>query len=148
MRYSARVLYNSGVSIQEIFSNIKQSTYCKDVLLGSLLIAVGVVSFILGRVSAGEAIVAPTGQKSIVIEVKENMGDTSPSNTLDQTPTSLETGEGNTEGVYVGSKNGTKYHLPWCSGAKRIKEENKVWFLTKEEAEAAGYTPAANCEGI
>lgn len=49
---------------------------------------------------------------------------------------------------YVGSKNGTKYHLPWCSGAKSINEENKVWFATKEEAEAKGYTPAGNCKGI
>lgn len=51
-------------------------------------------------------------------------------------------------GGYVGSKHGTKYHLPWCSGALRIKDENKVWFTTKEEAEAAGYTPASNCKGI
>ena len=27
-------------------------------------------------------------------------------------------------GQLVGSKNGTKYHYPWCSGAERIKEEN------------------------
>ena len=52
------------------------------------------------------------------------------------------------EGQYVASKNGTKYHLPWCSGAKRIGEANKIWFATKEAAEKAGYTPAANCRGI
>lgn len=51
-------------------------------------------------------------------------------------------------GKYVASKSGTKYHLPTCSGAKRIKEENKVWFQTKEEAQAAGYEPAANCKGL
>lgn len=49
---------------------------------------------------------------------------------------------------YVGSKNSDKYHLPYCSGAQRIAEDNKVWFQTEEEAEKAGYTPAANCEGI
>ncbi|HYF29320.1 MAG TPA: Ada metal-binding domain-containing protein [Candidatus Paceibacterota bacterium] len=53
-----------------------------------------------------------------------------------------------TSGTYVASKSGTKYHLPSCSGAKRIKEENKVWFATKEAAEAAGYAPAANCPGL
>ena len=53
-----------------------------------------------------------------------------------------------TSGTYVASKSGTKYHLPGCSGAKRIKEENKVWFDTKEQAAAAGYTPASNCPGI
>lgn len=51
-------------------------------------------------------------------------------------------------GAYVASKNSDKYHLPWCSGAVRISEENKIWFASKEEAEAAGYTPAGNCKGI
>jgi methylphosphotriester-DNA--protein-cysteine methyltransferase len=53
-----------------------------------------------------------------------------------------------TERGYVASKNGTKYHLPWCSGAQRIKDENKVWFKTKEDAEKAGFMPASNCKGI
>lgn len=53
-----------------------------------------------------------------------------------------------TTGKYVASKSGTKYHLPTCSGTKRIKEENKVWFETKEQAVAAGYGPAANCPGL
>ena len=51
-------------------------------------------------------------------------------------------------GQYVASKSGSKYHLPWCPGAKQMKEENKIFFNSKEEAEAAGYTPAANCKGI
>lgn len=51
-------------------------------------------------------------------------------------------------GKYVASKNGTKYHAPWCSGASTIKEENKIWFNSKEEAEVAGYSPAANCKGL
>ena len=51
-------------------------------------------------------------------------------------------------GQLVGSKNGTKYHYPWCSGAERIKEENKIWFQSAEEAKRAGYTPAANCPGL
>lgn len=51
-------------------------------------------------------------------------------------------------GKYVASKNSDLYHAPWCSGALRIKEENKIWFQTKEEAEASGRTPASNCKGI
>lgn len=53
-----------------------------------------------------------------------------------------------TSGTYVGSRSGTKYHLPSCPGAGRIKEENKVWFQSAEEARANGYTPAANCPGL
>ena len=50
--------------------------------------------------------------------------------------------------VYVASKNGTKYYLPTCGTAKRIKEENRVWFASKEEAEATGYQAAQNCPGL
>lgn len=51
-------------------------------------------------------------------------------------------------GGVVASKTGTKYHLPWCSGASTIKEENKIWFNSVEEARRAGYLPAGNCKGI
>lgn len=44
-------------------------------------------------------------------------------------------------GKYVGSKHGTKYYIPDCSGAKRIKPENYVWFLTEDDAKLQGYTP-------
>lgn len=46
---------------------------------------------------------------------------------------------------FVASKNGTKYYAAGCSGAGRIKQENQVWFGSIEDAEAAGYTLAANC---
>ncbi len=53
-----------------------------------------------------------------------------------------------TEGKYVASKSGTKYYLPACSGVNRIKPENRVWFATVEDAQAAGLTPASNCPGL
>lgn len=51
-------------------------------------------------------------------------------------------------GKYVASKNGTKYYLPSCGTANRIKEENKIYFNTKEEAEAAGFGPSSTCKGL
>jgi len=48
----------------------------------------------------------------------------------------------------VASKNGTKYHLPTCAGAKQISDKNKVTFGSIEEARAKGYTPASNCKGL
>lgn len=51
-------------------------------------------------------------------------------------------------GKIVASKTGTKYHYPWCAGAQRISEANKVWFNSVEEARKAGYTPAGNCKGL
>jgi hypothetical protein len=46
---------------------------------------------------------------------------------------------------YVASKAGTKYHHITCPGAKQIKEENKIYFASVQEAMAAGYSKAANC---
>lgn len=54
----------------------------------------------------------------------------------------------NYQGKVVGSKNSDKYHLPDCPGAKQISEKNKIWFDSIEEAEKAGYKPAANCPGL
>ena len=51
-------------------------------------------------------------------------------------------------GEVVASKNGTKYHYPWCAGAKQISDKNKITFNSIEEARAAGYTPATNCKGL
>lgn len=49
---------------------------------------------------------------------------------------------------FVASKSGTKYYLPTCSGVARIKEANRVWYATKEEAEAVGLTPSSACPGL
>jgi hypothetical protein len=48
----------------------------------------------------------------------------------------------------IASKTGTKYHLPWCSGAISIKEGNKLVFENAAAARKAGYAPASNCKGI
>jgi hypothetical protein len=51
-------------------------------------------------------------------------------------------------GVVIGSKSGTKYHLPTCPGASQIKSENRIEFASVAAAVAAGYKPAANCPGL
>jgi len=56
--------------------------------------------------------------------------------------------KGRKEGTFVASLKGTKYHRLDCAGAKTIKEENRVFFATEEEAKSAGYTPAGNCPGL
>lgn len=43
---------------------------------------------------------------------------------------------------FVGSVNSDLYHHPDCAAARRIKEENKVWFASVEDAQAAGYSPS------
>jgi hypothetical protein len=135
------------VSIQEIYGIFKRFLGDGDTRLAGLILLVGISSFGLGRLSVEE--VVPPGEVSgggggLVIEA------TQPTNEARALPpsNSLPDAQDTSEGGYVASKNGTKYHLPWCGSAKQIKEENKVWFSTKAEAEAAGYTPASNCKGI
>ncbi len=51
-------------------------------------------------------------------------------------------------GEVVASRSGTKYYFPWCSGASKIKDSNRVWFITIEKAKRAGYTPSKSCRGL
>lgn len=46
---------------------------------------------------------------------------------------------------YVGSRNSDKYHYANCEAAGSIKEQNKVWFADKAEAEGKGYSPCSRC---
>lgn len=48
-------------------------------------------------------------------------------------------------GQFVGSKSSKKYHLPGCRFAQKIKPENKITFLSVEEAESQGYLPCKSC---
>ena len=97
-----------------------------SVFLSALVILVGVSSFALGKLS--ERPPGTVSTESATVHMTEAV---------------------ETESTdYVASKNGSKYHLPWCSGAMRIKEENKLVFKSKEKAEAAGYAPADNCPGL
>lgn len=52
------------------------------------------------------------------------------------------------QGIIVASKNGTKYHWPWCSWAKKIKLENQVWFKSEAEAQKAGYTACGSFQKL
>ncbi len=52
------------------------------------------------------------------------------------------------EEYFVASKKGSKYYFPWCSGARNIKSDNLIKFMTREEAESAGYGKAVNCPGL
>jgi len=105
----------------------------KDLFIAIIIVMVALISFGLGRLS----------------KIRENKPPITIEN-MSASAIKIEPEEGSTlnSGLLVGSKNGTKYHYPWCSGAQRIKEENKVWFSSVEEAQKAGYTPAANCKGL
>ena len=109
-----------------------------------LLILVALASFGLGRqsVSAPKAVIE--GSPAQRVEVIENQ-----TKTQEIKPETSEVAPINVQSAAViGSKSGTKYHLPTCPGAKQIKPANMITFDSIEAAQAAGYTPAANCPGL
>lgn len=127
-----------------------------DILIISVLVLASVGSFGLG-VLAGKDMAKSNPEDGLWIEqlpatVRGGGGPAAASAALSPAPTMPATvrivpaPQG--PKVYVASKSGTKYYLPTCGSVKRIKEENKVWFATKAEAEAAGYEPSTACKGL
>jgi len=117
----------------------------RDIFIAIIIVLVAFGSFGLGRLSKAEELKTPISIKNMnasVLEAKTESKLSSNSN-KEHLSTSPQAG-----GFYVGSKKGSKYHFPWCGGAKRIKEGNKVIFDTIEQAREAGYTPAGNCKGL
>jgi hypothetical protein len=120
------------------------------VLSVGIMLLVSVCSFVSGRMSVEQAPTLPEPVPMTIV-VATTTGVEGGNETNTHTSTRVDTASSTppgTEGTYVGSRKGTKYHLPWCAGAKTISEENKVWFQSKEEAVSRGYTPAQNCKGI
>lgn len=46
-------------------------------------------------------------------------------------------------GEFIASINSDLYHHVSCASAKRIKEENQIWFSSPQDAQSAGYEPSA-----
>ncbi len=116
----------------------KIKSVLNDLFIPLVVVLAVISAFGLGKLSE------ITGKKTpITVESTANLLSAVPMSSPDASP--ARTRE---EKLFVASKSGTKYHFPWCPGAQSIKEENKVWFNTKEEAEKAGYQPASNCKGL
>lgn len=47
--------------------------------------------------------------------------------------------------TFVASVNSDKFHYPSCSAAKRIKDSNKIYFSSRDEAISRGYSPCGIC---
>ena len=128
--------------LQEIREKIKAYLAEPQVFSSILLVLVALTAFGLGRQSVGQVVLEATAGANLEAESGPEKGVSDPKETISAT------GTGESSTFYVASRNGEVYHLPHCSGAKRISEANKITFKTKEEAEAAGLRPAANCKGI
>lgn len=126
--------------MHEKIADFFRSRKGQDVLLVSTMVLLAMTSFGLGRLSERSTpldpvtLYLPGGDPAAAALVSASPG---------QVGQSVATASAGS--AYVASRNSDVYHAPECSGAQRIKEENKIWFTTQEEARAAGLRPAANC---
>lgn len=111
----------------------------KDVLLFAGIALVSLSSFALGRLTAPRPPKMPIQFREI--DARAQFFGTSTQGVGE----SLDTNE-NVQ--LVASKNGKYYYYPWCPGADRLSEKNKIAFLSAEEARAKGYAPSPNCPGL
>ena len=119
------------MSIPKVWEKIKGWLEKDEVTHGLMVftvILVGLAGFGLGKLSSH-------AESPVYIEYAKETGD-------EQESASSDTHSGQ----IVASKNGTKFYLPSCRGVGNIREENKIYFQTEEEAVAAGYTKASGCK--
>lgn len=136
------------MSINHFFNKIKSKSGIDNttILYFLIIIGVGIASFGLGQLSV------PSSSNSN--ETNNIITDNPNTNSLNNSSNEIKIIDTNKnistektgEKMYVASKNGKLYYPVNCSGASRIKEENKVWFATTTDAEKSGFTYASSCK--
>ena len=111
----------------------------KELYLTAVIILVATISFGLGRLSKIREEKTPITIENAITST-EIIANTTNSQRATLTVDANK--------IFVASRNGKKYYYAWCDSAKVIKETNRIWFATKDEAEKSGYQPAANCKGL
>jgi hypothetical protein len=122
-----------------------------DILYVGIVILVAGSAFLLGRLSVVE-----TREQSALITIDPSIQPFIADPVIDHRTSTVgkatagDTGGTSSEesGLFLASKNGTKYYSKGCSGASRIKPENVVWYATKADAEAAGKSPSSTCKDL
>jgi uncharacterized protein YpmB len=110
-------------SIQDIVKNINRRLSFYDIL--ALLILAALLLILTFTIKVG---VQPT-----TVSYEEGLDESSSSS--DIAPLSI-----------FASVSGKTYTYSWCQGASRIKEENKIFFRTEDEAKRTGRTLSKLCK--
>ena len=111
----------------------------KDILIVIIVILVGLSSFELGRLSKNNL---NTGVKIEYPNQVENQQANTES--ISNFPQVIQ--NSNIAGkTFFASNRGSKYYSLGCSAGQTIKQENRVYFTNKEEAERAGYELSNSC---
>lgn len=115
-----------------------------ELFLGSCIILVAVISYNLGQInSLKKTPITVGGSSNLKADIYQAAETKTSNQNIQNTKYSIP--ETKLDTRVVVSKNSDKYHYGWCSGAKRIKPENQIWFNSAKEAESKGYVLAGNC---
>ena len=123
------------MSIPKVWEKIKSWLEMEEVVHGMIVIIVilvGLAGFGLGRLY--EETPSP-----VAIQYSNKSSNDTLLN-VDEQKTQTNAGK------IVASKNGTKYYFSDCRGVGNIKEENKIYFQSEEEAITAGLAKASGCK--
>ena len=118
----------------------KIKTYQYQLFLSLCVCLVAFIGYNLGKINSidKQPLKITTGANIYSAIKTDTQKELSSSDTPKPVPKILDT-------RVVVSKNSDKYHYTWCSGAKKIKPENQIWFDSDKEAESKGFTLAGNC---
>lgn len=114
-----------------------QSEKGKDVLTVLIVILIGIGSFELGRISKE----SPSQGLKIQYRDQNDENDTNIGESYDK-PINILSSESK---KFFASSKGSKYYTISCGAGKTIKQENRIYFATGDEAKAAGYELSSSC---
>ena len=138
----------------EKIKSFLESEKGKDITIVIIVILVGLGSFELGRLSkennsGGVKIEYPDQNSTETANAVSAVGgaDVGPQNQNSRGITSATrtSSSPTTDKTFFASSKGKKYYTISCSAGKTIKQSNRIYFSTGEEAEAAGYTLSSAC---
>lgn len=115
----------------------------KDILVVFIVLLVGIGSFELGRLSKNDIRglkIEYTGTDS----AQNSQFELNP-NQSGKIEDNGNISDNNSQKNFFASSRGSKYYTLSCAAGKTIKPENRIYFTTGEEAEAAGYTLSSTC---
>lgn len=129
-----------GSQRPSVFNGVKhfvESEKGKDILVILIVILVGLGSFELGRLSKN------TPSSGIKVTYPDKV-ETQTANTLEALNSTKMTTDTQSKTFFASSR-GSRYYSVGCAAGKTIKQENRIYFNTKEEAERAGYVLSSSC---
>lgn len=121
---------------QKIKTSIEGSR--KSLISTGIIAITAIASFYLGFIARSETLILTSGRANLVDSTQVTIN-------AKKDDLSVHIPQAKSSGTFVASKNGTKYYQSSCPSASRIKDANKVYFDSEEEAVADGYSKASGC---